>query len=223
MSSTSGPSSNSTSSGSTISTTPKKAHTPSFAPGAVAGAAIGSAVGAAILAAIVTYLLMRSRSSAKRRNDFGGSPTPEHSSFAMGKSYLSGSVVQSVESADWTRYLPQPADDSFITGTIETIYQQIELHVDNFYSNASPSADRISENARALLTEMDTGLVRPSLSEAMMRRKHKKTLVKQTLARLLLSNMTIEDGSPGSLLPRDIAELQRSLQTAAKHQTKPGK
>jgi hypothetical protein len=216
MSSTSGPSSNSTSSGSTISTTPKKAHTPSFAPGAVAGAAIGSAVGAAILAAIVTYLLMRSRLSAKRRNNFGGSPTPEHSSFAMGKSYLSGSVVQSVESADWTRYLPQPADDSFITGTVETIYQQIELHVDNFYSNASPSADRISENARALLTEMDTGLVRPSLSEAMMRRK-------QTLARLLLSNMTIEDGSPGSLLPRDIAELQRSLQTAAKHQTKPGK
>lgn len=141
----------------------------------------------------------------------------------MGKSYHSATMVQGVESGDWTRHLPQPADDSFITKTIETIYQQIELHVDNFYSNASPSIDRMSENTRALMSEMNTGLVRPSLSEAMIRRRHKKTLVKQTLARLILSNMTIEDGSPGSLLPRDVAELQRSLQTVAKHQTSPGK
>lgn len=179
-------------------------------------------MGAAILAAIITYLLMRSRLSAKRRNNYTDGPSAEHSSVAMDKSYFSGSV-KTVESGDWMKHLPQPADDEVITRTIETIYQQIELHVDNFYSNAAPTSDRVSDNARALLTELDTGLVRPSLSEAMTRYRHKKTLVKQTLARLILSNITIEDGCPGSLLPRDVAELQRSLQNADNHQTKPGR
>ncbi|KAH0286311.1 hypothetical protein M436DRAFT_68052 [Aureobasidium namibiae CBS 147.97] len=194
---------------------------PKINAGTVAGAAIGSAVGAAILAAIITYLLMRSRLHAKRRVNYTDGSSPERSNVAMDKSYFAGSVRKGVGSGDWTRHLPQPADDEFITRTIETIYQQIELHVDNFYSNATPSSDRVSESARALLSEMDTGLVRPPLPEAMTKYRHKKTLVKQTLARLILSNITIEDGCPGSLLPRDVAELQRSLQNVNDHQTKP--
>lgn len=210
--------------GTHIGTTTASPHpSPKIDAGTVAGAAIGSAVGAAILAAIITYLLMRSRLHAKRRVDYTDGSSPERSNVAMSKSYFAGSVRKGVESGDWTRHLPQPADDEFINRTIETIYQQIELHVDNFYSNATPSSDRVSESARALLSEMDPGLVRPSLPEAMTKYRHKKTLVKQTLARLILSNITIEDGCPGSLLPRDVAELQRSLQNVNDHQTKPGK
>ena len=210
--------------GTYIGTTTASPHpSPKINAGTVAGAAIGSAVGAAILAAIITYLLMRSRLHAKRRVNYTDGSSPERSNVATDKSYFTGSVRKGVESGDWTRHLPQPADDEFITRTIETIYQQIELHVDNFYSNATPSSDRVSESARALLSEMDTGLVRPPLPEAMTKYRHKKTLVKQTLARLILSNITIEDGCPGSLLPRDVAELQRSLQNVNDHQTKPGR
>jgi hypothetical protein len=214
-------SSNGTSSGNT--TSPGFTHVPSSKDaGTIAGAAIGAAVGAAIIAAIITYFLMRSRLSAKRRANYTDVSTPEHSTFAMGKEYPSGSVVQSVEHGDWTRHLPQPTDDSSIVGTIETIYQQIELHVDNYYSNAAPSLDSSSESARSLLLELDTGLVKPSLSDAMVRCRYKKMLIKQTLAYLILSNITIDNGAPGALLPRDVAELQRSLLNATKHQAKPG-
>jgi hypothetical protein len=192
--------------------------------GAIAGAAVGAAAGAAILAAILTYLLMRSRLSAKKRTNDTNISTPNDSTYEMNKGYFSESVVESKDgSGDWTRHLPQPADDISIVTTIETICQQIELHVDNFYSNTEPPQDSISERTRALLHEIDTGLVPPPLSEAMMEYKFKKTLVKQALAYLILSNITIEDGSPGSLLPHDVAELQRSLQSAARYQTKPGK
>lgn len=192
--------------------------------GATAGAAVGAAVGAAILAAIVTYLLMRSRLSAKKRTNATDVFTPDDSTYAMNKGYFSESVVESKDgSGDWMRHLPQPADDLSIVTTIEAICQQIELHVDNFYSNTEPPLDSMSERARALLPEIDTGLIQPSLSEAMTEYRFKRTLVKQALAYLIFSNITIEDGSPGSLLPHDVAELQRSLQSAAKYQNKPGK
>lgn len=191
--------------------------------GAIAGAAVGAAAGAAILAAILTYLLMRSRLFAKKRTN-DTDITPNDSPYEMNKGYFSESVVESKDgSENWIRHLPQPADDVSIVTTLETICQQIELHVDNFYSNTEPPLSSISERTRVSILEIDTGLVSPSLSEAMIEYRFKKMLVKQALAYLILSNITIEDGSPGSLLPQDVAELQRSLQSAARYQTKPGK
>ncbi|KAG9515451.1 hypothetical protein KCV07_g7407, partial [Aureobasidium melanogenum] len=190
--------------------------------GTMAGAAVGAAVGAAILAFVVTYLLMRSRLSAKKRTKASHVLTPDDSTYAMNKGYFSESVVESkCGSGDWMRHLPQPADDVSIITTIETICQQIELHIDNFYSNTERPLDSISKRPRALLTEIDTGLVRPPLSEAMMRYRNKTTLIKQALAHMILSNITIEDGSPGSLLPQDIAELQKSLQSVTRYRNMP--
>lgn len=167
---------------------------------------------------------MRSRLSAKRTITDSDVPTPNKSTIVMDKGYFTDLAAQSrVVSGDWTRHLPQPADDVSIVGTMETIYQQIELHIDNFYSNAEPSSGGILENTHALLSEIDSGLVRPTLPEAMMGLRHKKTIIKHSLAHLILSNITIEDDSPGSLLPRDVSELQKSLRNATKHQTKPGK
>ncbi|KAH0173610.1 hypothetical protein KCU67_g1192, partial [Aureobasidium melanogenum] len=190
--------------------------------GTMAGAAVGAAVGAAILAFVVTYLLMRSRLSAKKRTNASHVFTPDDSTYAMNKGHFSESVVESKDgSGHWMRHLPQPADDVSIITTIETICQQIELHIDNFYSNTERPLDSISKRPRALLTEIDTGLVRPPLSEAMMRYLDKTTLIKQTLAHMILSNITIEDGSPGSLLPQDIVELQKSLQSVTRYRNMP--
>lgn len=141
----------------------------------------------------------------------------------MHKGYFSEPVVESKDGfGDWMRHLPQPADDVSIITTIETICQQIELHVDNLYFNTERPLDSISERARAFLTEIDTGLVRRPLPEAMMRYRCKTTLIKQALAHMIFSNITIEDGSPGSLLPQDVAELQKSLQSATRYRNRPG-
>jgi hypothetical protein len=192
--------------------------------GPIAGAAVGAAVAAAILAAILTYLLMRSRLSDKKRTNDIDVSTPDDSTYEMNKGYFSESVVEAKDgSGDWMRHLPQPADDVSIVTTIETLCQQIELHVDNFYSNVEPPLDSVSEMTHALLLEIDTGLIQPTFPDAIMNSRSKRTLVKQALAYLILSNITIEEGSPGSLLPQDVAELQRSLESAARYQNKPGK
>ncbi|KAH0359574.1 hypothetical protein KCU65_g9880, partial [Aureobasidium melanogenum] len=215
------PGMNNTSVGNSTSLPSSKQHSTTNV-GTMAGAAVGAAVGAAILAFVVTYLLMRSRLSTKKRTDSAHVFTPDDSTYAMSKGYFSESVAESKDgSGDWMRHLPQPADDVAIMTTIETICQQIELHVDNFYGNTERPSDSISERARALLTEIDTGLVRRPLSEAMMRYRYKTTLIKQALAHMILSNITIEDGLPGSLLPQDVAELQKSLQSATRYRNRP--
>lgn len=123
---------------------------------------------------------------------------------------------------DWTKHLPQPTDDVSIGMAIRTILQQIELHVDNFYSNMGLTWESIPESALTELLKMDTGLIQPSLSALMMGTRPKTTLLKHLLAHLILSNITVEGSAPGSFLPRDISSLYKSMEDAAKHQEKPG-
>ncbi|CAD0087553.1 unnamed protein product, partial [Aureobasidium mustum] len=80
---------------------------------------------------------------------------------------------------------------------------------------------RLAVKKKTNATDIDTGLIRPSLSEAMVRYRYKMTIIKQALANMIFSNITIEDESPGSLLPRDVAELQKSLQTATRDRSRP--
>jgi hypothetical protein len=196
---------------------------PNTSVGIVAGAAVGSAVGAAILAAFLTYLLMRRRSAKGHgtENTLCSPVDPPRYPLEKGRFSEHATELRS-EFGDWTKHLPQPTDDVSIGMAIKSVLQQVELHVDNFYSNTESTWESIPEGALTELVKMDTGLIRPSLSALMMGNRPKTTLLKHLLAHLILSNITIEGSTPGSFLPRDICTLYKSMEDATEHQKKTG-
>jgi hypothetical protein len=196
---------------------------PNTSVGVVAGAAVGSAVGAAILAAFLTYLLMRRRSTKGHGTENTLCSPVDTSRYPLEKGRFSEHTTElGSEFGDWTKHLPQPTDDVSIGMAIKSVLQQVELHVDNFYSNTESTWESIPEGALTELVKMDTGLIRPSLSALMMGNRPKTTLLKHLLAHLILSNITIEGSTPGSFLPRDICALYKSMEDATKHQKKTG-
>lgn len=86
----------------------------------VAGAVVGTAVGAALLGFLVAFLLYR----RKRRNDLRG-----------GGVYLDEKTEPPQH--PWEAFLPQSADDSTVQRAVESLYSQIDLHVENYYGNSA--------------------------------------------------------------------------------------
>lgn len=90
------------------------------APGTVAGAAIGAAIGAGILAFLIAFWMFR-----RKRRPVG----------AAGAVYFDEKSPPSQH--PWEVYMPQSADDGTIRSAVESLYSQIDLHVENFYGNVA--------------------------------------------------------------------------------------
>jgi hypothetical protein len=166
---------------------------------------------------------MRRRSTKGHVTENTLCPPVDTSGYPLEKGrFLEHTIELRSEFGDWTKHLPQPTDDVSIGMAIKSVLQQVELHVDNFYGNTESTWESISEGALTELNKMDTGLIRPSLSALMMGHRPKTTLLKHLLAHLILSNITIEENTPGSFLPRDICNLYKSMEDATKHQKKMG-
>jgi hypothetical protein len=166
---------------------------------------------------------MRRRSTKGRGRENTLCSPVDTSSYPLEKGRFSEHTTElRSELGDWTKHLPQPTDDVSIGMAIKSVLQQVELHIDNFYSNTESTWESISGDALTELVKMDTGLIRPSLSALMIGNRPKTTLLKHLLAHLILSNITIEGSTPGSFLPRDICTLYKSMEDATKHQEKMG-
>jgi hypothetical protein len=97
----------------------------------------------------------------------------------------------------WQAYLPQSADDQTVSRDVKTLFDQIELHVDNYYTKANVRID--SSMSRALSHFNDDSL--PESIDALLA-DPQTTLptIKYCIAKALVARM-----SPGyeriSLLP----------------------
>lgn len=194
--------------------------------GKIAGAAVGTGVGAAILAFLLTFFIMRSRRKSGPQRPRSTVRTPNSSNFVEKEGSFKASPIVGVQSvaggaSGWMEHLPQPADDQSILRSIRTLYQQIELHVENFYSDAS--VGQISDSVHSQMFKVDSGLLTPSLYDLMLQSNAKSALIKHSLAHLILTNIDFNEASETSFLPSEFVGLNKTVRTAGSSTLKPGK
>lgn len=102
----------------------------------------------------------------------------------------------------WQAYLPQSADDQTIKRDVKTLFDQIELHVDNYYTRANI---RIDSGTREALSQFDDDNLPDSIEAFMANPQTTLATIKHCIAKTLVARM-----SPGydraSLLPAYLAE-----------------
>ncbi|KXT02418.1 hypothetical protein AC578_7856, partial [Pseudocercospora eumusae] len=158
--------------------------------GAIAGAAVGSAIGAALITFLLTFFLCVRK---RRNNHRGGVYMAEKPSLAH----------------VWDAFLPQSADDGTIQRSVNALYSQIEMHVENYYgSNAMAS---ISMDSRAALQKVDGGILPRSVEELMREPTTPLPVIKHCFAWMVLSRLSPAAHSESSLLPPELARMPRKL------------
>jgi hypothetical protein len=178
--------------------------------GAIAGAAVGAAVGAAILTFLLTFMIFRKRSQKKqshrrRSHDADGGPYSEKAlpNAPNGSDSPSGILVPAPA---YHKHLPQSADDTTIRTSIRTLFDQLELHVENFYHDVAASVP-LTEELQAALQRIDSPHLPDSIISLLPRARSQLPLIKHCLVSYLVASISTDDGSVPSLLPTDFATL----------------
>ena len=156
------------------------------------------------------------RRHSEKRNDFNGA-----------KSLLKSSSDDLVDPKHaWEKHLPQPADDNSIRLTIKTLLHQIELHVENFYTDsAGPS--NMSEEVQTELLKLDSPFLPKPLAVLLPQARSKTALIKHCLSHLIVSHITSEGtdstDTNESFLPLEFVALPHAIERTRSNTTIPGK
>lgn len=188
--------------------------------GVIAGVAVGAAVGAAILTFLITFLLLRKKNKKSRRHrehrsGSGGLSTYTEKALPKDPSPGADAVVAA---AAWQRHLPQSADDKTIRSSVKTLFDQVEVHVENFYRDA---AVRMTEDLQAELLHVDSPHLPESVVALLQRVRSQTALIKHCLLSYIVASITTDDDSVPSLLPADYAALPHLARATG--EKKPGK
>lgn len=204
---------------------PPSNHT--LADGAVAGIAIAAAVGGAIIASLVTFLILRRKRNLRHGHKQRGSDEKEGSALGLSDQWNSRSEpekhpisVGPSSNNTFEDHLPQPADDRTVQSNVQTVLDQIELHVENFYQNSSGSVSRLVD---ADFAPFESSSLPGSLTKLLQHSPNPVLLIKHALAQFVTSSIALR-GSPGtSLLPRDFVLVPKSARSVRRGaSTKPG-
>jgi hypothetical protein len=199
--------------------------TGSGSPGVIAGVAVGAAVGASLLTLILTILFMRRhkqrpRSShhleKSRRSDLvgGGGGRP-----SKGPLIVVNEVQDQPRNA-WEKFLPQSADDGSIRLSVKTLFNQIEIHVENYYRD---SPVQVTQQMQAGLAQVDSPNLPQSVVALLPRARAPRTIIKHCLANLILSHIVADGNSANTFLPAAFLSLPESLEPSSNNSDKPGK
>lgn len=198
----------------------KKGH--HVADGAVAGAIIGVAVGIALVTFLVTFLLMRRKRNATGRGQsvlMSASDGPRHQADEKrNKAHMTRSDRDTLE---YERYLPPSADDKAIEQRTKNTFDQIELHVENYYQNIPNTRTRPNDRE---LASFNSPYLPKSLASMLSHSRDGTTLIKHVLAYLVISSVSPSAKPGSSLLPAEFVGLPTSAaSTEFGPAPKPGK
>jgi hypothetical protein len=186
--------------------------------GALAGAIVGSIIGTAILAFLAAWLFIR-RSQSSKRGGFQRYGKEDNNTAAINKSDQSSRFLPAeanknnqnfsdgasenllLSSRSLSKYIPDPADDESVIGRVLGLFDQVSLHVDNYYSHTQPVASPSSPAESARISQFDSSSLPKSLSALLENPKTRRTTITHTLARSLLSAIQPQSATRGSLLP----------------------
>ena len=193
--------------------------------GTVAGVVIAVAVGFALVTSLATFFITRRRKGFEGKDRHTKS---EESSASESKSVRQQEQASKPKvpfmtptasaSAAFDDYIPQPADDATVKHNVNTIMDQIELHVENFYQNSSATP---STRNNAELALFDSPYLAASLASLLPRSKTKTHLIKHALAQHITSSISPTSSHAKSLLPQEFVLLPDAVRSA-KTGAKPG-
>ena len=170
----------------------------SLPPGAVAGAAIGCFIAGALIATLAAFFFFKKRSQRNRhaaRSTYVPASEPR---FGGEK----GTPLVAVAGVGGLDFLPEQADDAEIQRKVSTVIDQIDQHVENFYSNSSIP---LNANVEAELSRFETSQLSRPLAACFEHAANPTTLIKHCLA-FHIFNLTLAPGEGTEpLLPPDLA------------------
>lgn len=191
-----------------------------YTTGALAGAIVGSIIGAAIITFLVTWLFFgkRNKKRDERQSSYRGrdhrSPSGHRSrGVAAGAVAEKSSSSTSDESGfGWQAYLPQSADDQTVQNRVKTLFDQVDLHVDNYYTKSNV---RIDSGTQTALSRLDDSNLPDSIDNLMSNPNVALPVIKHCIANLLLARMSpgFQDGA--SLLPAYLAAEPSKLHSSS--------
>ena len=196
------------------SSTSHASHNNRLPNGTVAGIVAGAAVGLALLTFAATYLFMRRRKSSKNRDSLY-----EQSQYTESKG---PSVLEKPKPSDsFETYLPQSADDRTVQNTAKTIFDQIELHVENFYQNTSRMSTQPTE---ADVKTFNSPYLSGSLGALLAQSRNAVPLIKHSLAHFVTDSISLIANPEATLLPDEFVLLPSTVKGAnTRTSLKPGK
>ncbi|EXJ73470.1 uncharacterized protein A1O5_03231 [Cladophialophora psammophila CBS 110553] len=167
----------------------------------LAGAAVGCGIGGALLVGVAAFLMYRRRNrrnlGTSRRSEKGGSDP-------VG----SNEDVVVAETRAWERHLPQSESDQAVRSMASRTLDQIEMHVENFYQDATNVS--ISRAAESEMRNLDSSHLPDSVSNLIRTSRRPTCLIKHCIANLILSRIDFEKGSGDSFLPGSMIALEPS-------------
>ncbi|KAK5737561.1 hypothetical protein LTR17_006608 [Elasticomyces elasticus] len=174
--------------------------------GDLAGGIVGAALGAALIAAAATYFCMRKSSNgniagrARRRRTHRH---PAHTDEAGHEK-----AARLFDAHAWEQHLPQGDDDRTIQTTVKALFDQVQLHVENFYITADV---HIHSDLAAALSVLSTPYLSGPITTVMASSRSHLPVVKHCLAYLVAESMS------GN---RDLSLLPLSYRAVVKDSTR---
>lgn len=199
---------------------PKKSH--QVADGTLVGAIVGVAIGIALITFLVTFFFMR-----RKRNAGGQGPSifesaskePRHQTDEKANGIPM--IRLNRDAAEYESYLPPSADDRAVEQRTKNTLDQIELHVENYYQNTSKSSARPNDRE---LASFNSPYLPEALASMLSHSRDGTTLIKHTLAYLVISCISPSAKPGSSLLPPEFVGLPSSAaSTESGPAAKPGK
>lgn len=167
-----------------------------LAPGTVAGIVIAVGIFLAFLAALVTFLAMRRQNTLSSRRDFRKAKQHEVGGWnsRKGREKLPLAVIDD--------YLPQPADDKTVQMETKTVFDQVELFVENF-CQVRPSPE--TAVATGQLSTFGSPHLPQPLASLLPRARDASFLIKHALAYYITCRISPAAATEDALLPADLA------------------
>jgi hypothetical protein len=169
--------------------------------GALAGGIVGAAIGGALIAFFLTFQIMSSRrhgrrhrrSSSRSAHHNGDAPSPEKSTPLVDRRHA------------WELHLPQPTDDATLRKAMKTLYDRIELHIENFYSDLQvyPAAHEEAKWSTAI-QQVDSPYLPAPIGTLLQQTKRMTAVMKHSLAHLVISGIDVNANCPFPLLPDEV-------------------
>lgn len=175
---------------------------------------MGAAIGAAILTFIITFMLLRRRNQKQRQDgarSSGAGGFGKYNEKALPKDPSHREDVM-IAAPVWQKHIPQSADDKTIRSSVKTLFDQVEVHVENFYRDSVVS---LTESQKAELRRVDSPHLPESIVALLPRARSQTALIKHCLLSYIVASISTDDNSVQSLLPADYATLPH-LSRAAK-------
>ncbi|GAB1742847.1 hypothetical protein NU219Hw_g8554t1 [Hortaea werneckii] len=192
----------------TLSATPSgadQAHDRGVSTGALAGGIVGAALAAALITGLVTFWCMRKATNrslrTSRRNDRHRRlcKDDKHAGLGAGRARRMDSAPDaSTSRASWEQFLPQSLDDHTVQNSVKVLFDQIQLHVENFYFDPHDPVN-IPGEGHERLSELQTPHLPGPLVDCMKSSKSVLPVIKHCLAYQVDQGMTA--GQQPRLLP----------------------